>query len=78
MNVDRLRGEIVARYRTQNAFADAIGWHPNKVTRMLTLKYSPDTEEVARIAEILHLSEHQFCDIFLPRKSPNGDTVSQR
>lgn len=73
MNIDRLRGEIVARYRTQRAFADCIGWHPNKLSKMMQGKYRPDTDEVASITSALNLSERQFCDIFLTRKSPNGD-----
>lgn len=73
MDLCRLRGEIVAEYRTQTAFADAIGWHKNKVTKMLTGKYKPDTDEVAEITDLLHLDASKFCDIFLPRKSPNGD-----
>lgn len=73
MNLARLRGEIVAEYRTQSAFADAIGWHKNKVTKMLTGKYKPDTDEVARIADLLHLDAPMFCDIFFTENSPNGD-----
>lgn len=73
MDLCRLRGEIVAEYRTQTAFADAIGWHKNKVTKMLAGKYKPDTDEVAEITDLLHLDASKFCDIFLPRKSPNGE-----
>lgn len=73
MDVCRLRGEIVAKFRTQTAFADHIGWHKNKVSHMLTGKYKPDTDEVAAIADALDLDEPKFCDIFLPNKSPNGD-----
>ena len=73
MDLYRLRGEIVAEYRTQTAFADAIGWHKNKVTKMLTGKYKPDTDEVAEIADLLHLDASKFCDIFLPKISPNGE-----
>lgn len=73
MDLCRLRGEIVAEYRTQSAFADAIGWHKNKVTKMLTGRYKPDTDEVAKIADLLHLDAPKFCDIFLPNNSPNGD-----
>lgn len=76
MNTSRLRGKIVEEYRTQSAFADAIGWHKNKVTRMLNGEYKPDTDEVAKIADILQLSENQFCDIFLPLKSPNGENIA--
>lgn len=73
MDLCRLRGEIVAEYRTQTAFADAIGWHKNKVTKMLTGKYKPDTDEVAEITDLLHLDASKFCEIFLPGKSPNGE-----
>lgn len=73
MDVNRLRGEIVARFRTQIAFADAIGWHENKVSKMLCGKYKPDTDEVAEIVEALNLDERRYCDIFLSRVSPNGD-----
>lgn len=75
MDLNRLRGEIVAEFRTQRAFAAAIGWHQNKVTKMLTGKYKPDTDEVAKMATMLHLDEPKFCDIFLPKKSPVGDNV---
>ena len=73
MDLCRLRGEIVAEYRTQTAFADAIGWHKNKVTKLLTGKYKPDTDEVAEITDLLHLDASKFCDIFFPRESPNGE-----
>lgn len=73
MDLCRLRGEIVAEYRTQTAFADAIGWHKNKVTKMLTGKYKPDTDEVVEIAGLLHLDVPKFCDIFLPKNLPFGE-----
>jgi len=73
MELNVLRGEIVRAYHTQNAFADAIGWHKNKVSNMMTGKYKPDTDEVAIIAKALGLSEERFCLIFLPQKSPYGD-----
>lgn len=74
MNIARLRGEIVAQYKSQKAFAEQLGWHPNKVSKLMTGKYKPDTDEVASITKVLGLSEGQFCDIFLPYKSPNGDS----
>ena len=76
MDMCILLGEIVAEFRTQSAFASAIGWHKNKVTRMLTGKYKPNTDEVAIIADLLQLDEPKFCDIFLTKKSPNGDDSS--
>lgn len=73
MNVNKLRGEIVAQYRTQRAFAEQIGWHQNKMSKLMTGKYKPDTDDIAAIMQALQLSEHSFCDIFMPEKSPNGD-----
>lgn len=73
MDIAKLRAEIVYRYKTQTAFASAIGWTENKLSKMMTGKYKPDTDEVAGIADALNLNERQYCDIFLPRKSPNGD-----
>lgn len=73
MNIQRLRGEIVAEFKTQQAFAKVIGWHKNKVSRMMSGYYKPDMDEVAVIADALKLDERKYCDIFLPNKSPNGD-----
>lgn len=75
MDTNLLRGEIVAKYRTQLAFADKIGWHRNKVTKMLNGAYKPDTDEVASIVDVLGLDERRYCDIFLPRKSTNADNA---
>jgi len=75
LDTNLLRGEIVAKYRTQLAFADKIGWHRNKVTKMLNGAYKPDTDEVASIVDVLGLDERRYCDIFLPRKSTNGDNA---
>lgn len=73
MNIRKLRGEIAMRYRSQAAFANAIGWHCNKISKMMNGKYIPDVDEAAKIALTLGLNEHQYCDIFLSSKSPNGD-----
>ena len=76
MDANRLRGEIVAKFRTQSAFAEAIGWQKNKVSRTLTGKHVLDVNEVQKIADVLDLDTQTFCDIFLPRKSPNGDNAA--
>lgn len=76
MDANRLRGEIVAKFRTQSAFAEAIGWQKNKVSRTLTGKHVLDVNEVQKIADVLDLDAQTFCDIFLPRKSPNGDNAA--
>lgn len=73
MDCNKLRGEIVAKFRTQSAFARAIGWHRNKISKLVLGEYKPDTDEVAAIADVLSLNQDEFCSIFLPKTSPNGD-----
>ena len=78
MNRRKLKGEIVAKYGTQDAFANAIGWHRNKVSKIITGKYSPNTDEVADIVQILGISENTFIEIFLHQISPNGDSYPEK
>lgn len=73
MDLNRLRGEIVATYGSQSAFAQHISWHKNKVSRLLNGQYKPDTDDVAIFVEALNLTPEKFVDIFLPKISPNGD-----
>lgn len=68
MNIRRLKAEIVAEYNTQASFAKAIGWNENKVSKIIQGRYKPDTDEVAKIADVLHLDECRYCAIFLPNK----------
>lgn len=65
MNVDVLRGAISEKYKTGGKFAQAMLWHPNKVSAMLNGRYSPNVDEAAKIADLLSLSEEKFCQIFL-------------
>ncbi len=76
MNTKRLKGEIIAKFGTQTKFCEAIGWHRNKVSKMVCNKYIPDVDEAEKIAEILNLSEALYIAIFLPRSSPNGDVLA--
>lgn len=73
MNIRRLKGEIIATYGTQNAFAGAMNWSINKVSRMMRGKYKPDTDEVAKIVGSLNLTAQKYYEIFLPSISPNGE-----
>lgn len=74
MNIMALRGAIAERYKTQSAFAKAIGWSDNKVSRLMTGKHSPDMEEISEITRALDLSKERYIDIFyLPIASTNGD-----
>lgn len=65
MNIDKLRGEIATVYKTQIAFANAIRWHVNKVSKMMTGKYIPTVDEAAHIADKLNLNLEKYSEIFL-------------
>lgn len=73
MDRTELRIEILRKYGTQSAFAKEIGWNVNKLSKMMQGKYVPDLDEVVFIAEKLKFDEKRFCQIFLPKKSPNGE-----
>ncbi len=73
MNLGKLKGEIIANYGSQKAFAQHIGWPQNKVCRLVTGKYKPDTDEVDLMVRALNLDSKGFLAVFLPRISPNGD-----
>ena len=74
MNIDRLRGIIAEKYRTQAAFASVMGWTNNKMSHMMTGKYKPDVDEVGKISKLLALTEQQYIEIFYsPILSTNGD-----
>ena len=75
INANRLRAEIITQYGTQTAFAKAIGWHPNKVSAIITGKRIPTVDEVAEISENLQLGSEAICDIFLPLRN---QTVTKR
>ena len=78
MNLGRLKGEIVAVYGTQSAFAETVSWPKNKVSRLVTGQYKPDTDDVDVIVSALNLTPDKFLEIFLPTKSPNGDKCATR
>lgn len=78
MNTRLLKSSIVEIYGTQKAFANAIGWHQNKLSNLMTSKYVPTLDEVERMRTSLKLSDERFMQIYLPNKSPNGDNHIQK
>jgi transcriptional regulator with XRE-family HTH domain len=68
-----LRSRVRARYDTQKAFAAALGWHPNKVTKLLTGKYLPNVDEADDIASLLGFTADERISIFSRQISPKGD-----
>ena len=77
MNLGKLKGEIIANYGSQKAFAQHIGWPQNKVCRLVAGKYKPDTDDVDIIVKALNLDKEGFLAVFLPAISPNGDETKE-
>ena len=73
MNTQRLRGEVVSQYGSQYRFAKALGWHQNKLSRLMTGKYIPNINEVADISHKLNLDDNMHLKIFLDKTTPNGE-----
>ena len=73
INTQELRGIIYAKYGTAAAMTERLNWDKNKIGKILKGRYIPDIDECAEMAEALDLEQAQFCHIFLPEISPNGD-----
>lgn len=73
INTQELRGVIYAKYGTAAAMTERLNWDKNKIGKILKGRYIPDIDECAEMAEALDLEQAQFCHIFLPDISPNGD-----
>ena len=78
INADLLRGVVYGKYKTQAAFAKAIGWNQNKVSALLNGNYVPEVDEAALIFDNTKMSLEQYISIFLPTLSPNGDKTCAR
>lgn len=67
VNVNALKGRIVWLYGSQKKFADYLGWHQNKLSKMMNAKYIPDIDEASDIATALKLNQEEFYEIFLDK-----------
>lgn len=64
MNRKRLRGLIYEKYKNLIDFSEAIGWHRNKISRILTGVQEPNIDDMRIIANLFELSPEDFVDIF--------------
>lgn len=76
MQLTALRRRIYGAFETQKAFATALGWHPNKLNKLLTGKYLPDVDEADAISKLLRLTNEEHCSIFSRIESPIGDKTA--
>lgn len=64
MDINVFRGKIAEKFGTQRAFCDAIGYHQNKLSKIMNGKRTPDIDEARRFAVALQLDENEYIKIF--------------
>ena len=73
INTQELRGIIYAKYGTAAAMTERLNWDKYNIGKCLKGRSMPHIDQCAEMAEALDLEQAQFCHIFLPNVSPNGD-----
>lgn len=59
-----LRNLIREKFNTDAAFGIAMGWVPQKVTRMINGEYIPKIGEAARMSRVLEISLDELASFF--------------
>ena len=70
--VRELTSMIYGQFDSEAAFARSLGWDRRKLNKITTGTREPNLCESAAIAAALGVSLDSIADIFLRRKSPNG------
>ena len=68
-----LSGLIHSKFHTESKMADAMGWSRQRLNKITNGDKEPDLDEVRSISDVLDVSFMTVAQIFLDRKSPNGD-----
>lgn len=64
MNVHALKGLILKKFYTIQAFANEVGWKRNKASRIINGIQEPSNDDVVVITEALGLNEQEFFEVF--------------
>ena len=57
MQTNVIRGKIVEQFGSLSNFASAIGWAPNKVSRIVRGRQEPTAAEIKTLSAALRISE---------------------
>ena len=64
---NRLRGVVLAKFRSITCFADTMGWDRKKASRIVNRQQLPSAKDMERMADELEISNaDDFVHIFLP------------
>lgn len=66
-----LNSLIHGQFRNQASFADAIGWHRQRLNKIINGSQEPSIADVQTIAEGLGVPFMMVANFFLKKKSPN-------
>lgn len=69
----KLNGRIHEKYDSEADCAKAMGWHRQKLNRLLRGESEPTWQDVIDLAMALDMSVEDFRPIFLPAESTNVD-----
>lgn len=67
-NYSKLRGRIIEKFGSCEAFNKAAGWHENKVNRILNNKHKMFTEDMETFIELLEIEVTEIKAYFFTRK----------
>lgn len=57
MEINEIRGAVMAKFRSVADFAEAAGWGKHKAYRVIQGLQSPNCEDIRRMCEVLNISE---------------------
>jgi len=68
---EKLRGAIYSKFKSASACASVMGWHKQKLSKVINGQYVPNVDEIKEIAKVCQMSNAEFDVVFLPFRSQN-------
>jgi len=67
--VNKLRGMVYAKFRTETACAAALGWPKQKLNYITNGQRAPSIRDAWELSTVLEVDLGELCDIFLNSSS---------